>query len=118
MKNPKPTSTPVADIFLGYNYLFSKEEHGDGEEGGDNPQTIHDVDWADNDFIPLMGGLEFIRKFEIASLKWDRYIDHSGAFAWRLLVYFQDVPHTTVYGDDARLIMRAFELPEQPPSSE
>lgn len=73
-------------------------------------------DHTGNEFIQLGGGMEYVRKFEIVGLRWERFVDDQEQWQWRLRVYFNDAPYMTVYGDDASSVMAAFELPIDPPT--
>jgi hypothetical protein len=68
-----------------------------------------------SEFIQLSDGREYIRKFEVVGLRWCQYIADDGGFAWHLKVFFNEAAHMIVYGEDARVVMRAFDLPENPP---
>lgn len=71
---------------------------------------------AEPEFIILDNGRMFVRKFEIVGMRWDNFVqDGSNELGWCLKVFFSDVPHGTFYGDDAAAILKAFNLPEQPP---
>lgn len=72
-------------------------------------------DAADNEFIRLRGGEEYVRKFEVNGLRWKPYITDEGEKCWSLLVFFNDAPHSIFYGEDAKAIMKAFDLPVDPP---
>jgi hypothetical protein len=78
-----------------------------------------DFDSYNNEFIRLDGGKAFIRKFEVVGLFWKEFRsfedDGSSTPSWRLEVFFNDAPHMSLYGEDARAMMRAFDLPEDPP---
>lgn len=113
MKDPLPkTFTLGKDERKWFEFETSDDDGDDDDSLGGGGGS---VDVSDMDFIPFRGGTEYIRKFEVVGLRWERYTDDSGTRDWRLHVFFNDVPHTRVYGDDARTIMRALGLPEEPP---
>jgi len=76
----------------------------------------HRFDPVENEFIKLSGGEEYIRKFEVTGMRWKPFITDEGDKSWGLVVFFSDSPHATFYGDDAKAVMKAFELPENPPN--
>ena len=68
-----------------------------------------------NEFISLSEGMEYIRWTEVVGMRWKRYMTVDEEYAVRLEVYFSEAPASHFYGDDARSIMRFFDLPEEPP---
>jgi hypothetical protein len=68
-----------------------------------------------SEFIQLSGGLEYVKKFEIVGLRWSQYMVDGEGLGWCLKVYFSEAAHMIAYGDDARTIMMAFDLPPDPP---
>lgn len=77
----------------------------------------------DSEFIQLSGGMEYVRKFEVVGLRWEKYYEPDDLDAecfhpphnWRLKVFLSECPHMIVWGDDARAVLAAFDLPTEPP---
>jgi hypothetical protein len=72
-------------------------------------------DPSTSDFIQISDGREYIRKFEVVGLRWSQYCTDEQELAWCLKIYFSEAAHMVAYGEDARAVMRAFDLPEDPP---
>lgn len=75
-------------------------------------------DHTASEFIQLSEGRLYLKKFEVNGLEWEKqyepHDDGDGPIA-RLKVYVSDHNPIYLYGDDARAMMAAFELPLDPP---
>lgn len=90
-------------------------EPADGDDDDDGEEEFAPAGYGEGDFIRLDGGRTFVRKFEVVALRWDQYVSEPEGLLWRLNVYFSDCPHSVLYGEEARDVLRSFGLPEDPP---
>jgi hypothetical protein len=75
----------------------------------------HLFDPSTSEFIQINGGREYLRKSGVIGLRWSQYHTDEQELAWCLKIYLSESVHMVAYGEDARAIMQAFNLPEDPP---
>lgn len=111
-----PKFNPLRDLLRQrYKFIEMEEDFAD-EDDGPPPGEVPSRGWND-DFIILDKGLQFVRKFEVVGMRWEKYFDEDldGGFAWRLKVFFSDCPSLYLWNEEARDMLLSFGLPGDPP---